>query len=99
MVDVSGAFKKLKERQAKNKVLYPWQDAALAIIETLNLPNYVKSDKFKEPLNVRSIIMKHAKQNLPVLQRRMALVHEHGKSGAEAFVYYLGIVESESKNG
>lgn len=90
-------FDKLKGLKAKNRVKFKWQDAALGIIEELALPRFVQTEKDKPPLDVRGILMRHAKEDLNSFQRRFGLVKEHGKSGDEAFLYYLGIVQNEHK--
>jgi hypothetical protein len=98
MDDLKGALEKLKEKQAKNRVKFVWQDKALSVIEELSIPRHVHTEKSKKPLDARSILMRHAKQNLPVFERRFSLVKEQGKSGAEALLYYLGIVEHDVNN-
>ncbi len=95
--DLKAKFKTLRELKAKNRVKYAWQDAVLVIIEDLALPRYVQTQKNKKPLDVRAILMRHGRENLPVLKRRMAAVKEQGLAADQAFLYYLGIVENESK--
>ena len=94
---LSDKLGKLKGLKDKNRVKYQWQDAVLEIIEDLHLPRYVQTQKDKKPLDIRAIMMRHARENLPVLMRRFATVKEQNKAGEEAFLYYLGIVEHESK--
>ena len=94
--DFAKKSSQLKELKEKNRIKFKWQDTALKIIEELSLPRYVQTAKDKKPLDVRAIIMRHAKLSSAVLERRFALVKEHGLSGEQAVLYYLGIVEKES---
>jgi|SRR3989344_6061573 len=95
--DLSGKLNKLKVLKARNRIRFKWQDSVLAIVLELHLPRFVQTEKNKEPLDVRAILMRHGKENLGLLQRRMALVKERGLAADEAFLYYLGIVEHEKE--
>ncbi|OGE86620.1 MAG: hypothetical protein A3J48_01615 [Candidatus Doudnabacteria bacterium RIFCSPHIGHO2_02_FULL_46_11] len=95
-MEIDDKISKLQKLKDKNRVRFKWQDAVLNIIEDLHLPRYVQTNKDKDPLDVRAILMSHARRNLPVLERRFALVKEQGKAGDEAFLYYLGIIEKEN---
>ena len=93
--DLDQKFTKLKEKAAKNRIRFKWQDTALGIIEELGLPRFVQTKKRKRPLDVRGILMRHAKEDLAIFQRRFGIVKEQGFRGDEAVLYYLGIVEKE----
>lgn len=96
-MDLKDAYKKLKDRQTKNRVKFKWQDSVLVIIDSFGLPSSMQTSKKKTPLNVRSILMRHAKEDLSTFERRFAIVKEYGLTGESAFLYYLGIVENENK--